>query len=282
MNESCSALAAVVAELREEISCSAGPDGVTSILTTGRFFSDGEPVEISVRINAGGTRLAVSDGGALHTRRALIDQSEMSGSVRKQWDAIIRDYSLEEYSDRVYGVCGPGEVFDVITSISDACIALDSLRLMVEGERETFGATFRSWLAGLDVDLVDSKNVTDRWGNPQKPTALVNSKRGHIAIQAAPGRSVGELRRPVEHAYFLFDGLDSGAWPLSSRLTVFQGVSKRRGRSSAPQIESLVSRLASVSSVASFDAAEDIKRFFDEDPGEQRDFVTLGFGQTRL
>ena len=83
----------------------------------------------------------------------------------------------------------------LIGLIADACLALDSVRLLAENARTSFAEKLETWLVkDSGVTVTGEHTVTYRFGSPQKVTAIVESPRGEILVQGAGGRAAGSLR----------------------------------------------------------------------------------------
>lgn len=269
----------VLEALRGQIFTAASHDERNTIVSTGRFYVDGDAVEVFVRLNEDGTRVVVSDGGITTARRSLYGVESLARSAGKLWQDILFEFGVETISDRVFARGSTESLPHLIGLVADASIALDSVRLLAENARQTFSDKLEKWLLFQgNHKLAESRTITDRHGDVQKFTAIVESPRGAVAIQGA-GASSGGLRQAAEHAYFLFSGLDEEAWPVKSRLIVLEKLNVKTD----PQIrsaKSLVSRLTEQAYVATFEGQLTLNRFLTEEPGNERDLATLTFGQT--
>ncbi len=75
-------------------------------------------------------RVVISDGGLV---RARLDRSGPGlGSARAQslWKAILVDFGVREADGRVFVNTVYGTAADGISTLADACIALDTIRLL--------------------------------------------------------------------------------------------------------------------------------------------------------
>ncbi|MDI2032964.1 DUF1828 domain-containing protein [Paenarthrobacter nitroguajacolicus] len=276
----CTILNPAMESLRAEFSCSRSFDSTTLVVATGRYYSDGDPVEVYVRPQPDKDRLAVSDGGLTFSRRSLYAAEELSRTAKSLWDDIIQDFGVLEFSDRIYATGPVSAAADLIGRIADVCLALDSVRLLSDGSRRTFASTLSTWLkdeAGFNIKTESS--VSDRFGNKQKFTAIVEAPDREILVQAAGGRGVQDLKRPAEHAYFAFTGLNAEQWPMDARLIVVEHlVPKTDNQRRAAR--GLIDRLSEVAHVASFEQQLSLSAFIRRGSDGQRDLVTNTYGQT--
>ncbi|MCW3766435.1 hypothetical protein OCL88_08110 [Paenarthrobacter sp. PAE-2] len=275
----CSILKSALEDLRAEFSCSQMFNSSTLLVATGRYYSDGDPVEVYVRPQPDATRLAVSDGGLTHSRRALYAADDLSSRAKSLWDDIVQDFGVLEFSDRIYATGPMTSAADLIGRIADVCLALDSVRLLSEGSRRTFASKLSNWLkdeGGFDVKA--ESTVADRYGNKQKFTAIVETAEREVLIQAAGGRGVQDLKRPAEHAYFAFTGLSEERWPMDSRLIVIEHLVPRTAHQ-RQAARGLLDRLAEVAHVGSFEQQLSLSSFIKRGSAGQRDLVTNSYGQ---
>ncbi|MFK0005512.1 hypothetical protein ACIQTZ_00515 [Paenarthrobacter sp. NPDC090520] len=275
----CTILKPALDSLRAEYGCSRMFDSNTLVVSTGRYYSDGDPVEVYVRPQPDATRLAVSDGGLTHSRRALYAADDLTTRAKALWDDIVQDFGVLEFSDRIYATGPMSSAADLIGRIADVCLALDSVRLLSDGSRRTFASKLSSWLkeeGGFDVKA--ESTVADRFGNKQKFTAIIETSEREVLVQAAGGRGVQDLKRPAEHAYFAFTGLSEDRWPMDARLIVIEHLVPRTAHQ-RKAARSLLDRLAEVAHVGSFEQQLSLSSFINRGSDGQRDLVTNSYGQ---
>ncbi len=278
MTADCMDFAAALHELRSDITCRPSHDPSTLIVTTGRFFSDGDGVELLVRPSDDGARVVISDGGLVSARLDLSGPGPASMRAKSLWKDILAEFGVREAGSRVFVQATHDTAAAGISVLADACIALDSIHLLSAGERQTFADKIRSWLkeeAGLEVKRT---SVVDKFGSPQTVTAVVDSPRGEVIIQGAGGRKMADLRSSMEHAFWVMGGLAEKDHPLKNRLTLLESVPGRQ--SSEDTLRGLVRRISETSYVGSFEGQISTQRFLimPEAP-TTRDFVFESLGQ---
>lgn len=152
MSANCMDFAQTLQDLRSDITCRQSHDESTLIVTTGRFFSDGDAVELLVRPSDDGARVVVSDGGLVSARLGLSGTGLSSARSRTLWQDIIAEFGVREASTRVFVQADYETAAASISILADACIALDSIRLLSAGERRTFTddhlCSCGTWFAG--------------------------------------------------------------------------------------------------------------------------------------
>lgn len=251
-------------------------------MTSSRHYTDGDAVEVFVRLSADGQRLAVSDGGMSLARRDLYAASDLKGTARSLWEDILEDYGVKEFDGRVY-ITGPTSAADaLIAQIADVALVLDSVRLLAVGERKTFAKALQSWLADEDGLIVRPEaTVKDEFGNEQRVTAIVESEHGEVIVQGSGGKSVAELRKNAEHAHWILSFVKATEWPLEKRLIVLE-----RSTLGTPAQRSatlgMLNRLTTVSNVAAFDSKFTVSEFLRKGPSQHPDMVTNGYSQMSL
>lgn len=282
MTDLCGALASALDNLRTSYRCHPTSDSRTITVTTTRHYTDGDAVEVFVRVSADGLRLAVSDGGMSLSRRDLYGAPELRGTSKSLWDEILDDHGLSEFGGRVY-VTGPRDSAEIlITQVADAALVLDAVRLLSAGERKTFASKLQSWLQELEgVSVKPESSVTDEFGNEQRMTAIVDSKRGDVLIQGAGGRSLGDVRKNAEHAHWIFSFLRIEDWPVENRLVVLESSLLANDNQKRSTL-GVVNRLVTVANVAAFDSRSTVTNFLTLGPGQHRDMVTIGYAQPDL
>jgi len=282
VTDPCGFLAPALDRLRGAYRCHATADPRTMTVTTSRHYTDGDAVEVFLRISADGTRFAVSDGGLSHARRDLYASPELKGTALTLWREVLEDHGLSEFKGRIY-TTGDVEAADVlITQIADAALVLDSVRLLAVGERKTFSSKLHAWLDKLDgISVKPESSVVDIYGSEQHISAIVESPVGDVLVQGAGGKNVSELRKNAEHAHWTFSFLREEDWPVEKRLVVLETslVSTEKQRIATA---SLVQRLTSRSYVAAFDSPSTVKRFLADGPSYDKDMVTLAYQQAEL
>lgn len=279
MNAPCDAFSAALEGLRGEISCRPSHDGTTLVILTGRYFADGDAVELMLRPSEDGERVVVSDGGLTRARLDLAGTDLGAARPKALWRDIIAEFGVREMSDRVFVRGKASAAAASISLLADACVALDTVRLLTAGERQTFADKVRLWLRSeAHLDVQESTSVVDRWGEPQTVTALVESPRGEVVVQAASGRNISDLRGSMEHAFWVMGGLIEAQYPIANRLTLVESVPTRPA--SRDRMEALVRRLTDASYVGSFEGQISAKTFLSiEEPPSERDFVFQSLGQ---
>jgi hypothetical protein len=274
----CMDFAEALQELRSDITCRLSHDKSTLIVTTGRFFSDGDGVELLVRPSDDGARVVISDGGLVSARLDLSGPGLASTRAKSLWKDVLAEFGVREAGSRVFVQATYETAAAGISILADACIALDSIQLLSAGERRTFAEKVRSWLkdeAGFEVKRT---SVVDKFGSPQTVTAVVDSPRGEVVIQGASGRKLAELRSSMEHAFWVMGGLGEEDHPLGNRLTLLESVPGRHA--SADALRGLVRRISETSYVGSFEGQISVQRFLDApSPPTTRDFVFESLGQ---
>ena|GEM_PF-5014638 len=278
MTSACKMLEGAFAALRQEFQCTPSADARTVLVSTGRFYADGDAVEVLVRFSEDGTRAAVSDGGLTRVRRDMFTAGEMSRGAAALWRDVIADFGVTEIDDRIYVRGTAASVAQMIAQIADTSLTLDSVKLLIEQERVTFATKLERWLRQeANVEVADNKVVPNRYGEPQLVTAIVGGSNRLVAVQGAGGHSASAVRSSAEHAHWVFSGLGDD-WPIQNRLVVLERVDSRRHET----VTSLVSRLKEVAYVASFERQISLRRFLVESPPVDRDLVTVPFGQAFL
>lgn len=278
----CSDLSSALTSLRQSYVCHPSSDPRTISVTTSRHYTDGDAVEVFVRLSADGRRVAVSDGGMSLARRDLYAASELRGTARSLWDDVLEDYGVKEFEGRVYST-GPKEEADhLIAQIADTALVLDSVRLLSSGERKTFAKTLQTWLeseAGISVR--PEATVQDSWGTEQRVTAIVESDQGEVLVQGAGGRMAAELRKSAEHAFWIFNFVEPSAWPKARRLIVLER-SPLDTPAQRTATHAMLNRLTTVSNVAAFDSRTTVSKFIKRGPSTDADMVTNGYQQMSL
>lgn len=259
-----------------------GADDRTVIVSSGRFYSDGDAVEVFIRLSKDGSRAVVSDGGMSMARRSLYGIGSFSNPAKDLWSDVIDDYGVEFVSDRVF-VRGSVDLLPhLLGTVADCALALDSVRLLADKGRSSFAEKLERWLSKeAHLHVSEEKLVTDRHGEEQRITAIVNSPRGDVIVQGAGGRTPAAVKRASEHAYFLFSGLDDNAWGHDSRLIVLEKL-RIETQQQMRAAKYLVSRLKEQAYVGTFEAQISLQRFFNEQPSGDRDLATLTYGQTSV
>jgi hypothetical protein len=279
--DSISSIDEALASVRESVRSQRSHDPRTVIVSSGRYFSDGDAVEVLVRTSDDGLRVVVSDGGMTMARRSLYGIESFAKTADNMWKEILADFGVESFADRVFHR-GPVQMMPhLIGLVADTCIALDSVRLLSENVRSSFTEKLESWLArDSGVKVTGERVVHDLHGEGQKVTAIVESPRGELLVQGAGGRSAGNLKQSAEHAYFLFSGLDSEEWRHESRLIVLEHLPARTDQQRRAA-KSLVARLTEQAYVGTFEAQISLNRFLvTKSPPSERDLATITYGQS--
>jgi hypothetical protein len=267
--------------LRYAYSSSRTHDPRTWVVTTGRSYSDGDSVEVFVRPSADGTRVAVSDGGASFARRGLYGLSSPTSGAASLWAEILSDFEVEAEAGRIFTRGPLDQLPGLVALIADVSLVLDSVRLLAEGERQTFSTKLVHWLRQEPGTTVSTRSsVEDRYGTNQKVTAVVESRGKEILIQGAGGRTSSDLKNSAKHAAWVFGGLDERQWPMESRLLVFERVPTHTAHQRL-NAQLLISRLGEVAYVGSFDAQLAVSRFLAEGAPDSTNMVTDIYGQVR-
>lgn len=279
MTNSLVTVDAAVEQLRAHISAQASHDPKTIVVTSGRFHSDGEAIEVLVRLTEDGERVVVSDGGMTMARRYLYGADHLGQSASRLWEEIITDYGVETISDRIY-LRGPiNMIANLIGLIADTAVALDAVRLLSETKRKTFTEKLHTWLADMPGVRLSGENVVeDSYGDNQRVSAIVESRRGPILVQGAGGTNFSNVRQAAEHAYFVFTGLDATKWEHERRLIVLERLPLNTDLQQR-NATSLVSRLTEHSYVSTFESRTTVGRFLCEAAGTNRDLATMPYGQ---
>lgn len=280
MTNPCDSLSAAFEDLRREYRCTPAADGRSLIVTTGRYFGDGDAVEVFVRFSDDGDRVAVSDGGLARARRGIVTNNEMSRGAQTLWDDILAEFGVLEIEDRVYVRGRAGQAAQLIAQVADASLTLDSVKLLIDQERATFAARLENWLRlDAQVQLAEDRTIFSRLGEPQTVTAIVESQRGRIAIQGAGGRTGGGILNAAYRAHWVFSGVDESELPIDHRLVVLERTEGRRTKNGTL---AMVPRLAEVAYVGTFEAQISLLRFLREPPPPNRDMVNVPFGQQSI
>ena len=279
MTNLCRGLSSALSSLQRSYACHRTADPRTVTVTSSRHYTDGDAVEVFVRISADGLRVAVSDGGMSLARRDLYAASDLKGTSRTLWDDILEDHGVKEFDGRIYST-GPMEAAEfLIAQIADVALVLDAVRLLAAGERKTFARKLQSWLQEEDGIVVRPEaSVIDEFGNEQRVTAIVESEQGEILVQGSGGKSVTELRKNAEHALWIFSFVKASEWPMAKRLIVLErstlGTDAQRNAT-----QGMLNRLTTVSNVAAFDSKYTVSQFLHRGPSQHADMVTNGYSQ---
>ncbi|WP_102146052.1 DUF1828 domain-containing protein [Mycobacterium hubeiense] len=273
------ALSSALDLLRSEITCRNAHDGKSLIVTTGRFFSDGDAVELLVRPSEDGERVVVSDGGLTRARLDLVGSDITSNRARSMWADVLDEFGIREVGGRVFLQTKADAAAAGISVLADACVALDSVHLLTMGERHTFVDKVRAWLRSeAKVPVQDKTSVVDRFGEAQTVTAIVDSPRGDLVVQAASGRRITDLRTSMEHAFWVMGGLHESTYPLRNRLTILESVPTKSA--TQDRLRSMTRRLAEVSYVGSFEGQISLRTFMTAKAAPPvHDFVFDSLGQ---
>ena len=163
--------------------------------------------------------------------------------------------------------------------MADACLSLDSVQFLTTGERRTFADTLRGWLESEARLEVQATSVVDKFGDAgQTVTAVVQSARGELVLQAAAGRRLPDLRPNMEHSYWVFSGLSPVTYPEANRLVIMESISRKR--SAQDRLRRLVKRVAEVSYVGSYERQISLNRFLqDPQAPPTRDLAFETYGQ---
>jgi hypothetical protein len=277
MNTKCADFTSAIDELRGGISCRQSHDESVLIVATGRFFSDGDAVELLLRPSDDGARVVVSDGGLVSARLDLSGPTR-SSRAKSLWRDLLTEFGVREAAGRVFVQATRETAAANISILADACVALDSVQLLASGERHTFTDKVRKWLTDEAGIAVTGANVVDRFGSTQAVTAVVDSPRGELIIQGAGGRKLTDLRSATEHALWVMGGLAESAHPIANRLILLESVPNQTASKDA--LRGLVRRLAETSYVGSFEGQISVKKFLEAtDAPAHRDFVFESIGQ---
>lgn len=273
-------LAAAVESLQHTVSWSPTQDPRTWVVNTGRSYSDGDAVEVFVRPSTDCTRVAVSDGGISLARRGLYGLPQLSNSAASLWNEVLTDFDVETEGGRVFARGPVEQLSGLISLIADVALILDSVRLLAEGERQTFSTKLEQWLhhAAPGAVLSARTSVEDRYGTKQKITAVVETRGKEVLVQGAGGRTTSDLKSSAKHAAWVFGGLDDRQWPKESRLVVFERVPTHTAQQRINS-QLLISRLGEVAYVGNFEAPLTLSRFLSEGAPESTDMVTTNYGQ---
>jgi hypothetical protein len=278
MSANCVDFAEALQKLRGDITCRPSHDDATLIVTTGRFFSDGDAVELLVRPSEDGARVVISDGGLVSARLDLSGSGLASARTKSLWKDILAEFGAREAGSRVFVQATYDTVAARISILADACIALDSIHLLTAGERRTFTDKVRAWLKDEAGFTVKRTSVVDKYGSPQTVTAVVDSPRGEVIIQGAGGRKLADLRASMEHAFWVMGGLGEKDHPYGNRLTLLESVPGRRANEDT--LRGLVRRISESSYVGSFEGQISVQRFLEAtEPPSTRDFAFESLGQ---
>lgn len=278
MSADCVDFAEALQELRNDIACRPSHDKSTLIVSTGRFFSDGDAVELLVRPSDDGERIVISDGGLTSARLDLSGPGLASARAKALWRDILMEFGVQEASSRIFVQTTHEAVAASISILADACIALDSIHLLAAGERRTFADKVRTWLHDEAGFAVKRTSVVDKYGDLQTVTAVIDSPRGEVVVQGAGGRKVADLRSSMEHAFWVMGGLAEKDHPTGNRLTLLESVPSKGA--SETTLRGLVRRISESSYVGSFEGQISIQKFLSAPkPPVIRDFVFESLGQ---
>jgi hypothetical protein len=286
----------ILSDLRSIASAGLTPDERTLWFASGSTYSDGEPVEILARISANADHIIISDGGMIHARASMFGADLDSAAMVRHLNAVRDDFSLESIADRFYIRCEMSNLAEYIAHLASACVALDSARLVIPPSSDSFVKALDGWLHEQNwLAFAKTNTVETRHGDPLRVTAVVESERGPVVLQAAGGRTAGSLKTSGEHAYFNLSALEDSKHPRANRLIVLEKTvrqkraAKEKRRPDAlvvlavsPALLRLTKRLTEVANVAAFDAKHSILRFIEHGESDTRDLVSSAYGQTSV
>lgn len=273
----CTSVSQALEELRVHIACEP-VDARTLLIQTGRFFADGDGVELLVRPSVDGEYVIISDGGITHARLNLYTDSEPSNSVSTLWEDIKSEYGVEVSGGRIYQRVSTTMLSSGLSVVGDACIAMDAARMLSVSERRTFSDEIREWLADeASLSISPSRKVQDRFGDDQTVTAIVESQRGEVVLQAAGGTSSSSRKQSIQRAFWVMSHLENV--PIQNRLVVIERPPRGADRKFAHQVQTL----SQASYVGSFTRQRTLERFLSaDDVPDERDMVTQTPGQLGL
>lgn len=275
---SCESVSEALDQLRAQIACEA-VDERTVLIQTGHFFADGDGVELLVRPSVNGEYVVVSDGGVTHARMSLYVDTEPGKAVSALWDDVKSEFGVEVSRDRIYVRMPTSMLASAISVLADACIAMDSARMLAVGERRTFSDELREWLASeVSLPVSQSQKVPDRFGDDQTVTAIVETRRGEVVLQAAGGTSGSARKQAFQRAFWVMSNMGESI-PVQNRLVVVERPPRTYDRKFAHQVETL----AQTAYVGSFTRQRTLEGFLraSEAP-EERDLVMQTPGQLGL
>ncbi len=261
-------------------------DSRTISLNSGCFFSDGEPVQVLARISANADYAIISDGGLISSRLSMYGIESDYKPASRHLNDVKDDFGLEFHADRYYIRAEIDAIAEYSAHLGSALVALDSARLAVSNVPDRFVNQLDDWLKeNSGLEFAKEQKVQDQYGDLVKVSAVLESERGQILVQAASGKAAGSLKTSGEHAYYALSALSKEVYPISNRLIVLERT-LRQGRQKVgavtPSIARLTKRLMEVAHVSSFDATPAMLDFMKYGESESRDLVTLPYNQTRL
>jgi hypothetical protein len=216
-----------LARLRDDYRCHEIPDDRSLVVTTGRYFADGQAVEVVVRPTADGESLVVGDAGLVAARLELEDIDAFKGRPRELWQVISDSFGVREVDGRIYARGDLEHAADLITRVADAVLSLDVVRHSVTATpAERFDRQVRRWLIeDLGMPVLEERTVPSQFGDGLTVAAVVQAPRRRVAVMAASGTTTTARRQSAEHAYFVFSQI-AESWDISQRLTVLDGASE--------------------------------------------------------
>lgn len=210
-------------------SCSEPIPGVAAV-STGRHYSDSEPVEVFIRHSAG--ILILSDNG--ETMNRLLDGGFDPEDLAhlSLWRETLHEFRLGVSDGIIASTAGTDRAPAAIARFADALLGLDTLRLVslpAVTRRRTFANKVEEYLrARLSVDAVERNPsltvVDDDDEIVVRPTFRVIAKRGPVYIQTSAATSGTQN---YEHAFFTFSMAGRAGVPIENRLAIFGGSHKR-------------------------------------------------------
>ncbi|NQD42525.1 hypothetical protein [Glutamicibacter halophytocola] len=277
-------LASITTELADFSGVDFTHDPRTISLNTGCFFSDGEPVQVLARISANADYAIISDGGLIASRLSMYGIEADYKPASRHLNEVKEDFGLEFHADRYYIRAGIDALAEYSAHLGSALVALDSARLAVSNAPDRFINQLDDWLKeNSGLEFAKEQKVQDQYGDQVKVSAVLESERGKLVIQAASGKAAGSLKTSGEHAYYALSALSERTYPISNRLVVLERTlrqGRQRTGAVAPSMARLTKRLTEVAHVSSFDATPAILDFMQHGGSESRDLVTLPYNQT--
>lgn len=204
-------------------SCFPLPESDAALISTGRRYSDSEPVELFVR-PADTKSVVISDGGETLNRltEAGLDlDDEVHHTI---WNEALYDNRLETVDGKVFVHVSNDRAHHVLPRFADALVGLDTLRLFAlpPNTRATLLADeVENFLESRFANQFTRAPVVKmKHGLTMHPTFRVNTTSHPIYMQVAASTT---KTRAYEHAFTQFSLAERGNIPIEQRLVVLGG-----------------------------------------------------------
>jgi hypothetical protein len=253
-------LAPVVRALNREFGWACEPLGTArAILSTGRRFTDSEPVEVTVSVD--GDIVTVSDGGLMLARLALAGFELDDDLHMGLWRDALYAARLSYDDGLVHLTASLSSTSQAVRRVADGMLGLDALQLVAFPKAtrvRTFADDVEDYLrSSVGEEAVTRFPVIDVGDMTVRPTFRVQAKRGPILLQTA---ATTAFKQAFEHAYVTFSLIErseqASLIPVERRLIVLGGSELTWGRAR-------ISMLADVAFVGLWSERAPIRRFLD-------------------